>query len=101
MQQRQSRNLKDLINELISFLSITSCVTLIIQFNSQNRGHRSRIAQQKIHVLSVDLVFVRLFLVRTRYKKDIGQIYFGADEGNRSHLGKEWSRLFSFEETCD
>ena len=77
MQQRQSCNLEDLIDELISFLPITSAMTFIVQFNTENRRHGGGIAKQKIDVLPVDFVSVRLFVLGAGHEEDVSRFTLG------------------------
>jgi hypothetical protein len=82
-QQRNVRNLEDAFNKSISHLAIMAFMTLVIKFDAREWSHGARVAQQVIHMLSVDAVSMRLVIGGSpRNKKHIVEIHFRADDGS-------------------
>jgi hypothetical protein len=92
MQQGQLSGGEDLIDEGIPILPIRTLVTLVVEFNTQYRLHRSRVAEQKIDVLAVNLVCVNAkaaLVVRRFDPEDIRERDFAVEHGATGDSGSE------------
>jgi hypothetical protein len=54
--QRKSRRLEHLVDQCISLYTIFTCVTAIIQLHAQSRTYSAPVAEQEIHMLTVDAI---------------------------------------------
>lgn len=80
MQQRHSGCLEYAIHELVPFLPVPPTVAGIIQLDAHARAHCRWIADQEIDVLPVDLVSIRLVLVRAGDIEHVAEVDFRADD---------------------
>src|SRR5690606_31467270 len=82
MNQSYPRRFENLINEGITFLTVFALVTLIIKFKSHNRLKAYWIAEQKVNVLTVNLVGVNTIntLVIGFYPDNIAEIDLAIDD---------------------
>lgn len=76
----QASSFEDLIDELVSILPVTSSMARIIEFDTHDGIHGRQITEQEVHMLSVNLVAVRLIFVGASDEKDVGQVHLEAYE---------------------
>jgi hypothetical protein len=79
--KRQRCSGEDGVHELVTSLPVLSLMARVVQFNTGDRSHGGRVAQEEIHVLLRDPTSGPLVLIWARDEHDVAEIHLWTDNG--------------------